>query len=167
MKSDYLKLHLIVVIWGFTGVLGALIDLDAVHIVWHRMLIASAGMFLWMAILGKNLLLGWRGAVKTLGTGVIIALHWISFFHSIKVSNVSVALACMSTVSFFTALLEPLFFKRRIIPYELLFGLLIIAGLYLIFRFEPGYSEGIIFSVISSFLAALFTVINGLLIRER
>jgi drug/metabolite transporter (DMT)-like permease len=93
--------------------------------------------------------------------GLIIALHWLAFFGAIKVANVSVTLAIMSTGAFFTSFLEPLFYKRKIIGYEVLFGLIVIAGLYIIFRVEGDYFNGMILALCSSFLGALFSVING------
>ncbi len=166
MRKDLIKLHFIVLLWGFTGVLGALIQLSAIYIVFYRLLIATTGIFIWMAYTKMSFKIMSRDLMLIIGTGIIIAFHWITFFHAIKVSNISVALACMSAVSVFVALLEPLFFKRRIILYELFFALLTVAGLYLIFRFEPGYRTGILFSITSAFLAALFTVINGIYIKK-
>jgi drug/metabolite transporter (DMT)-like permease len=101
-----------------------------------------------------------------LGVGLLIAAHWIAFFQAIKISNVSVTLACLSAASLFTALLEPLFFKRRVDGAELFFGAMVVAGLALIFSFETRYTEGILVALISAFLASLFTVINGRLIRN-
>jgi len=166
MRKDLIKLHFIVLLWGFTGVLGALIQLSAIYIVFYRLLIATTGVIIWMAYTKMSFKIMSRDLMLIIGTGIIIAFHWITFFHAIKVSNISVALACMSAVSVFVALLEPLFFKRRIILYELFFALLTVAGLYLIFRFEPGYRTGILFSITSAFLAALFTVINGIYIKK-
>lgn len=93
--------------------------------------------------------------------GLLIALHWLTFFKAIKVSNVSVTLACLSTGAFFAAFLEPIFYKRRIVWYEILFGLIVVCGLYLIFNFEGDYLYGIILALISAFLSALFSVFNG------
>lgn len=106
------------------------------------------------------------GITKTLFTGLIIAAHWIFFFEAIKQSNVSVTLAALATSSLFTSLLEPLFFKRKIYPYELFLGLLVLLGLYFIFQFETELSWGLILGIIAAFLASLFTVFNGLLIKK-
>lgn len=104
--------------------------------------------------------------MKFFGVGAVIALHWFFFYEAIKVSNVSVTLACFASGTLFASLLEPLFFKRRIVPVEIIFGLLIIAGIYMIFRFEPQYVLGMIYSLSAAFLSSLFTVLNGILIRE-
>ena len=158
---NYLHLHFIVFIWGFTAVLGALISIEAVPLVWYRMLMATGFVFLWLKF--KNI--GIRFPRMTIAgfcfAGFLIAMHWLAFFGAIKVANVSVTLAIMSTGAFFTSLLEPLFYKRKIIGYEVLFGLLVIMGLYVIFNVEGDYFYGIILALTASFLGALFSVING------
>jgi drug/metabolite transporter (DMT)-like permease len=103
---------------------------------------------------------------QLIGAGIIIALHWVTFFKAIKVSNVSVTLACMSTGAFFTALIEPFWYKRKIIWYEIAFGLIVIIGLYVIFNVEGGYTEGIILALISALLSAIFSLINGKLVHH-
>ena len=164
--KNYLLLHLIVFIWGFTAILGALITIDAIPLVWYRMLLAVlfiAIYFLWKK---KSFKVDRAGLLKFFFTGVVIALHWVFFFKAIKVSNVSVALVTMSTGAFFTALIEPVFFKRKINVLEMFLGLLVIAGLYIIFSFESQYKLGIIYALIASFLGALFAVLNGLFIKK-
>lgn len=158
---NYLHLHFIVFIWGFTAVLGALITLEAIPLVWYRMLLATGFVFLYLKFRKENL----KFPLKTLGAfalaGIIIALHWLTFFGAIKASNVSVTLAVISTGAFFTSLLEPLLYGRKIIWYEVFFGLLVMIGLYIIFDVEASYSLGIVLALISAFLSALFSVING------
>ena len=164
--KNYLLLHFIVFIWGFTAILGALITIDAIPLVWYRMLLAVlfiAIYFLWKK---KSFKVDRAGLLKFFFTGVVIALHWVFFFKAIKVSNVSVALVTMSTGAFFTALIEPVFFKRKINVLEMFLGLLVIAGLYIIFNFESQYKLGIIYALIASFLGALFAVLNGLFIKK-
>ena len=164
--KNYLLLHFIVFIWGFTAILGALITIDAIPLVWYRMLLAVlfiAIYFLWKK---KSFKVDRAGLLKFFFTGVVIALHWVFFFKAIKVSNVSVALVTMSTGAFFTALIEPVFFKRKINALEMFLGLLVIAGLYIIFNFESQYKLGIIYALIASFLGALFAVLNGLFIKK-
>ena len=164
--KNYLLLHLIVFIWGFTAILGALISLDAIPLVWFRMSLAVIFIVLYFIFKKKSFKVDKKGLVKFLVTGVIIALHWIFFFKAIKVSNVSVALVTMSTGAFFVALIEPVFFKRRVKPLEMVLGLMVIAGLYVIFNFESQYKLGIIYALIASFLSALFSVFNGLFIKK-
>src|SRR5690554_1901323 len=158
---NYLHLHFIVFIWGFTAVLGALISIDAIPLVWYRMIIAAGLIFVFLKLRKTKLrfktitLLGFSLA------GIIIALHWITFFAAIKASNVSVTLAVISTGAFFTSLLEPIFYNRKVIWYEVLFGLFVIAGLYIIFEVETHFVTGILLALASAFLSALFSVING------
>lgn len=158
---NYLHLHFIVFIWGFTAVLGALISLDATPLVWYRMLIAWVLIYLF--VIWRKINLKFR-TITLLGfalAGLIIALHWITFFAAIKASNVSVTLAVLSTGAFFTSLLEPIFYNRKVIWYEVLFGIVVIFGLYLIFDVETHFLTGILLALSSAFLSALFSVING------
>src|SRR5690554_1171677 len=165
MRNDklfnYLHLHFIVFIWGFTAVLGALITLEAIPLVWYRMLLATGFVFLFLMFRKENL----RFSLKTLSAfalgGIIIALHWLTFFGAIKVSNVSVTLAVVSTGAFFASILEPLIYRRKLIIYELVFGLIVVVGLYIIFDVETSYGLGILMALVSAFLSALFSVING------
>lgn len=164
--KSYLHLHLIVFIWGFTAVLGALISLDALPLVWWRMSIAVLLIFIYMKVFKVSFSIANSKKLLMLVAGLIIALHWLTFFKAIKVSNVSVTLACLSTGAFFTSILEPIFYKRKIIWYEVLFGLIVIIGLYIIFKVEGDYWLGIILALTSAFLSALFSVINGKFAKE-
>lgn len=164
--SNYLHLHLIVFIWGFTAVLGALITLDAIPLVWYRMSLATVFVFIYLLIRKEKLRYPRKVLLRFALSGVIIALHWLTFFGAIKVSNVSVTLAVISTGAFFASLLEPLFYGRKIILYEVFFGLLVIGGLYIIFDVEASYALGIGLALISAFLSALFSVLNGKLVSQ-
>lgn len=158
---SYLHLHFIVFIWGFTAVIGALITLDALPLVWFRMCIAVGliGIYAWLRKL--DLAVNRKTLVGFLFAGLVIAVHWFTFFQAIKVSNISVTLACMSTGAFFASLLEPIFFGRKVIWYEVVFGLIVICGLYIIFSFEGNYLNGILLALSSAFLSAMFSIING------
>ena len=164
--KNYLLLHFIVFIWGFTAILGALISIEAIPLVWFRMLIAVVFICIYFLIKKKSFSIPKEAVFKFFITGAIIAVHWITFFKAIKVSNVSVALVTMSTGALFTALIEPIFFKRRINPTEMIMGLLVVVGLYIIFNFESQYSLGIIYALISASLSALFAVLNGIFIKK-
>ncbi|WP_010232238.1 DMT family transporter [Gillisia marina] len=170
MPSDklksYLHFHVIVFIWGFTAVLGALISLEAVPLVWYRMLLASGFIFLYIKWKKRNLKVSKRKLAVLTIAGLVIALHWLTFFGAIKVSNVSITLALLSTGAFFTSILEPIFYNRKFLGYEILFGLLVILGLYIIFQVETEYTLGIILGLISAFLSAVFTLMNGKLIQD-
>ncbi|NER09068.1 EamA domain-containing membrane protein RarD [Muriicola jejuensis] len=169
MQSDKLKnyflLHLIVFIWGFTAVLGKLISIEALPLVWYRMSLAALCILLFIGIRKISLSVARRSLWIMVITGVIIALHWITFFGAIKVANVSVALATMATGAFFGSLLEPVWYGRKVIRYEVVFGLIVILGLYFIFDVGMEYAQGILLALASAFLGALFTLINGQLIR--
>ncbi len=164
--KSYLHFHLIVFIWGFTAVLGALITLDAVPLVWYRMLLASGFIFLWIKWKKKKLRLAPKQVLVMIIAGVVIALHWLTFFGAIKVSNVSITLALLSTGAFFTSILEPIFYKRKVIWYEIFFGIIVICGLYIIFKVETEYMLGILLGLISAFLSAVFSLINGKLAKR-
>ena len=158
--SSHLKLHFIVLIYGFTAILGKLISLSADQLVWYRMLIAVITFYLFIRWKKTDLSITRKQFFRLFGIGFIVAIHWITFFGAIKISNISVTLGCLATVTLFTSLLEPFFFRKRINVVEVIVGLMIILGLYLIFRFETRYSLGIVVALTSAFLAGLFTVIN-------
>tara|TARA_A100000171_G_C2139209_1_gene153220 strand:+ start:2854 stop:3756 length:903 start_codon:yes stop_codon:yes gene_type:complete len=158
---NYLHLHFIIFIWGFTAVLGALISIEAIPLVWYRMLMATGLILVFLKFRKIPLKFSKRTLAGFCLAGLIIALHWLAFFGAIKVGNVSITLAIMSTGAFFTSLLEPLFYKRKVIGYEVFFGVLVIVGLYIIFNIEGDYFYGIILALVASLLGALFSVING------
>jgi len=160
LLSSHLKLHLVVLIYGFTAILGKLISLPAAQLVWYRMLIALISFYIFLRWRKTNLSIDRKHFFQLFGIGMIVALHWIAFFGAIKIANVSVALGCLATSTLFTSLLEPFFFHKRINAVEVIVGLLIILGLYLIFRFETSYSLGIIVALAAAFLAGLFSVLN-------
>jgi len=170
MPSDnlksYLQLHLIVFIWGFTAILGALITLDALPLVWFRMLFAVGFIAIYLYYKKLPLRVPFKILMQFLFSGLVIALHWFTFFHAIKISNVSITLACLSTGALFAAILEPLLYGKKIVPYELFFGLLVVVGLYIIFNVEGSYFLGILTALSSAFLSALFAVINSRLVKS-
>lgn len=159
-------MHFIVFIWGFTGILGHLISVDAYTLVWHRMWMATVVLVTYLFIIGRSFRASMREIVTLLLAGSVIAAHWITFFHAIKISTVSVTLACLSTGALFTALLEPIFFRRKLDVREILLGMAVVMGLYIIFNFETRYTLGIIVALSSAFLSALFSVINGLMVKR-
>lgn len=162
----HIWLHITVLIFGMTGVLGKLISTDSYLLVWYRLGIALVSVLAYFIFTKFSLKVSKKELIKMLLVGIVIAVHWVTFFEAIKQSNVSVALVCFSISTLFTALLEPLFFNRRVKLYELMFGLLIIVGLYFIFSFEFKYFIGMVLSVVSAALASFFTVCNGILIKE-
>lgn len=163
--KPHLHLHFIVLLYGFTAILGKLISVDAAILVIYRMFIAIVGLWFILIIKKQNYSVSTAGLIKILGVGIIVGIHWVTFFHSIKISNVSVALGCLASTTLMTSFLDPLIHKKRISSLEVIIGLLIIVGLYIIFRFETRYTEGIIVALISAFAAGLFTVLNKALIK--
>ncbi|TDP61106.1 DMT family transporter [Flavobacterium dankookense] len=163
--KSYLHLHLIVFIWGFTAILGALITLDALPLVWFRMLFAVGFIAIYIYFKKLTLKIPPKVVIQFLFAGLIIALHWFTFFKAIKVSNVSITLACLSTGAFFTSLLEPILYGKKVVWYEVFFGILVVVGLYIIFNVEVNYFNGIILALTSAFLSALFAVINSKFVK--
>lgn len=164
--KSYLHLHVIVFIWGFTAILGKLISLEALDLVWYRMLFASVIMTFVVLLNKEKVKVPFHIFIGFLLCGIIIAAHWLTFYQAIKVSNVSITLACLSTGAFFASILEPIFYKRKVIWYELLFGVIVVIGLGIIFNVETKYTTGIYLAVTSAFLSALFSVINGKYAKE-
>ncbi|SHJ32846.1 EamA domain-containing membrane protein RarD [Arenibacter nanhaiticus] len=164
--KNYLLLHLIVFVWGFTAVLGKLITLDALPLVWYRMTIAVTLIFGYILFKRFPLKVPPKTLIMLVIGGIVIAMHWVTFFKAIKVSNVSVTLACLSTGAFFTALLEPFWYGRKMIWYELLFGVVVVLGLLVMFDVESGYLLGVLLALTSAFLSAVFSLINGKLIQS-
>jgi drug/metabolite transporter (DMT)-like permease len=170
MRNDnlksYLNLHLIVFIWGFTAILGALITIDADNLVWYRMLIAMIFIGGFIAFKKQSFQVPVKEFFKLIFVGLLIALHWIFFFKAIHVSNVSITLSIFSLGAFFASLLEPLFYGRKVLWYEVFFGLVIIAGLGLILQVEIKYLTGVYYALAAIILGVLFTLMNGKLISD-
>ena len=164
--KSHLELHLIVFIWGFTAVLGALISIKEATMVWYRMLFAAVFIIIYFIATKKSFLIAKTAVFKLVAVGFLIAIHWILFFKAINISNVSITLAMFSVGAFMAALLEPLFYNRKILWYEVLFGLTIIAGLYIIMQVEIHYLDGIICALFSILFGVIFTLLNGKLIQK-
>ncbi|OWY23986.1 EamA/RhaT family transporter [Sphingobacteriales bacterium UPWRP_1] len=160
MFKEYLQLHFIVLLFGFTAILGKLISLSAMELVGYRMPLAAIGMGLLVIVTGRSFKLPAAAFWQILGVGAVVALHWITFYGAIKVSNVAVTLGCFASVTLFTALLEPLIERRRIWKIEILLGLVVAVGLYLMSRFAFDYRLGIALALVSAFLGSLFGVLN-------
>ncbi len=159
-------LHLVVLIWGFTGVIGRLVTLDSVTLVFYRVSIAVPFIAAYLVWRREPLRVDRAGLARFAGIGVLVAIHWTLFFGSIKISTVSVALVCQSAAPFFTALLEPIFFRRRLHLHELGLGVATAAGVAVIFGFETKYAAGLAVGLAAAFVGALFTVINGRLVER-
>ena len=170
MPSDRLKstlhFHLIVFIFGFTAILGKLISIGAVSLVWYRMVLATAVVALFMGIRRISFALSTKQLYIMLICGVLIALHWVFFFHAVKLPNVSVTLSVMSAGALVTALVEPIFYKRSFVWYEIVLGLIVVIALGLIMQTEYHYIEGIMFAFFAILLSVAFTLINGKAIHK-
>ena len=162
----FIHLHFLVFIAGFTAILGELIVNPSEIIVWHRMLIASILTAFFMLITKRSFKINLKLLLKYSVLGLVIALHWITFFEAIEQSNISVTLAMFSTAAFFTSILEPLLFKRKVIIYEVVLGFVVIAGVSIIFNAEFKYLYGIILGIFSALFASLFSVLNGIMIKN-
>ncbi|MFN3300847.1 MAG: DMT family transporter [Sediminibacterium sp.] len=160
MKQALIKLHISVFLAGFTGILGVLISLNEMSLVWYRIMITVVSLSVLFKITRKSAQLPKTKVVRFLLIGCLIALHWVAFYGSIKLSNVSIGLVCFSATGLFTALLEPLIVTKKIQWAEVGLGLISLLGIYLIFHFDQRYQTGIIVGIISAFLAALFSVLN-------
>lgn len=179
--KSYFHLHIIVFIWGFTAILGALISLQALDLVWYRMLFAVIFILIYILIKRISLKIPFPVLSSFLFAGLIIALHWLTFFKAIKVSNISITLACLSTGSFFASILEPIYYKKKVNWLDIIFGLFAIVGLYFVTSSQISGSHGLIstlfegksniilgieLALTSAFLSALFSVINGKFAQE-
>ena len=160
MKNALIKLHIAVFLWGFTGVLGRLITLNEALLVWYRILITVVSLYFLMLWRKELQLVSRKQLWQLFGIGGIVALHWLFFYGSIKYSNVSIALTCLSAAGLFTAILEPLMTSKKIVAMEIVLGLIGIAGIYLIFHFDPEYKTGIILGLICTLLTCLFSIMN-------
>lgn len=166
INRNTLILHFTVLIWGFTGVLGELITVSALHLVWYRVLIAAVSLVLYYLFTKRSLLVPKDQLLQYLGVGIIVGLHWVLFFHAIKVSTVSVTLVTLSSVTLFTAILEPIINRKRISIADVIVGLVIIFGIYLIFKFEFKYFWGIVYGLSCAFCASIFSILNARMVKK-
>ncbi|MEO7924243.1 MAG: DMT family transporter [Chitinophagaceae bacterium] len=160
MKKAFLQLHIAVFLAGFTGILGRLITLNEGMIVWYRLLLTAVTMWILFGLMKKIKRISFIDILKITGVGFIAAMHWVTFYGSIKYANVSVALVCFSAIGFFTAIFEPIILKKKMNWTELLLGLITLTGIYIIFHFDTQYKTGIIIGIISAVLASLFPIFN-------
>jgi len=165
-SNAYISLHIAVFLFGFTAILGRLIQLTEMEIVWYRVLLTSLSLLFIPGLLRELRGMQRKEIAHLAGIGLLVVSHWVCFYGSIKYSNVTVALSVLSTTAFFTALLEPLFFSSRIKKQELFLGALIIPGMYLIFHFGKLYLTGIILSLMAAFFASIFTILNRKKVRQ-
>ena len=166
MKKAFIQLHIAVFLAGFTAVLGRLITLNEGLLVWYRLLITVLVLAVILYLKKEFKRIDAKDIFRMAGVGGIIAFHWVTFYGSIKYGNISVALVCLSAAGFFSALIEPILFKKKIVMVEVLLGLLAIAGIYIIFDFHPKFKLGIAYGILAALGAAIFPMLNKQLIKE-
>ena len=166
--KDLLSFHFLVFLWGFTSILGALIQLNSIQIVWHRMFIAFFLVGIYFSFFVKEkLLIPKKFLLRLIIAGILISSHWVAFFYAIKTSGVSLTLSIMASGAFVTSLIEPLFFKRKISFKELTFGSIALIGLIIIFRAEFDQYFGMSIAFLATILSVFFTLINSNLVKEK
>jgi drug/metabolite transporter (DMT)-like permease len=166
MKKSYLLLHIAVLLAGFTGVFGKLISLNEGLLVWYRVLFSSLILFIILLIRKNGLKNSLKDSLLIAKIGLLITIHWVFFYASIKYSNISIGVVCYCLTSLFTAVFEPLINKKRFSLSQLLLSGLTLIGISLIFHFDTSYRLGIVLGVISSAFAALYTIFNERLVRR-
>jgi drug/metabolite transporter (DMT)-like permease len=165
MRS-YLHLHFLVLIWGFTAIVGLMVTISPIALVFYRTLFAALGLGAIILFKKKNFKADRRDLIRMLAVGFVLSAHWMLFFASARVSTASVCLAGMATTSLWTSLIEPLVNKKSVRPLEVALGILAFAGLYVVFRFEFDHALGLMLALASALLAATFTVANSRLVQR-
>ena len=166
MKKAFFQLHIAVFLAGFTGVLGRLITLNEAVLVWYRLMIACVVLWIMLLFRKRKPAASRILFLQASSVGFLLALHWVTFYAGIKVSNVSTGLVCLSSMGFFTAVLEPVMLRRPFDMVEILLGLMVIAGISIVFHFDPHYKLGIIISLFSAFIASIFPVLNRQILQR-
>lgn len=171
MLSKYkfhILLHVIIFMWGFTGILGKLIHLDAYYIVWHRVLIALVALGIALVFMRKPLKpANFKSFLKIAGVGLFVVLHWMTFYKSIQLSTASLGILCLSTATLHVTWLEPIIMKRKFSWIEFLLGSLVIYGIYFVSSdFDANDKEALIYGLFSALFAALFSVFNAKLAQD-
>jgi drug/metabolite transporter (DMT)-like permease len=164
--KNLILMHFVVIIFGFTGILGKLITIEAVPLVFWRTAIGAVTIYLWLKLQNKVTKKSWATIAKLAGVGILIAIHWVTFFASIKASNVSIALTMLAVSPMFVGFIEPIFFRRKIDPKEIFIGSVVIVGVAITLKFSSGHEWGVFLGLISALFASLFATINGVLIKD-
>lgn len=166
MRKALIQLHIAVFLAGFTAILGKLINLNEGLLVWYRLFFSVAALFIILKLKKQFKPIQKKEVFSVTVVGVLIAVHWVAFYGSVKYANISVALVCFSATGFFTAFFEPIVLKKKINIIEVLLGFMAILGIYIIFDFHPQYKTGIIFGIIAAFGSGLFPVLNKNLLKQ-
>ncbi|NQD69142.1 DMT family transporter [Sphingobacterium shayense] len=166
VNKNVLILHLTVLVWGFTGILGELISVSALHLVWYRVVIAALSLFIYFIIIGKSVQVTKQKLIQIVLVGGIVGLHWVLFFYAIKISTVSVTLVTLSATTLFTSILEPIINRKKIAKTDVGVGLIILFGIYLIFKFEFQYVWGIVSGLSCALFASIFSILNARMVKH-
>lgn len=164
--KDYVHLHFLVFLWGFTAILGKLVTIPAVEMVFYRTLLSAAGIGVLLFLRKQSFRVSNSDLLKLLFTGIIVAVHWLTFFVSGRISNPSTSLVGFATCSLWAALLEPLVKRHRVQWIELMLGIVVVGGLYVIFSFDFQYPMGLFLGIVSGITIAIFAVINSLIVKR-
>lgn len=164
--KNQLHLHFIVFIWGFTAILGALISIEAMPLVWFRVLLASTTLFVFLKVRGAPFKEHWSDLLKFIIGGILVALHWVTFFYAIKISTISTTLITLSSSAFFVVIFKPFFERKKFEIYEMVLAIFTILGFVIIFRSEQLYTEGMLIALVSAILIALFSLYNSKLVKS-
>ena len=170
-KSDitkaYLQMHLSIILWGATAVLGKSINLSEGLLVWYRMIITTLSLFTFILVSGKSFKVSQKQFMALFGIGVLLMVHWLFFYGAIKYSNVSITLSLFSSTTLFTALIEPVITKKKFNVVELLYSIMAIAGICIIFYSDTNsYTVGIILAILAAFVGAFFNILNKNVVNE-
>jgi drug/metabolite transporter (DMT)-like permease len=165
-RADYFKLHFIVFLWGFSAILGKLVSIPTLEMIFFRAVLAAAGIAIVIFFTNGTFSVSKTDLVRLLYIGMIVTLHWIAFFGSARISNVSVSLVGFATNSLWAAMLEPWFNKNKVKKFELLLGLVVLLGLYVIFSFNFDYHAGLALGILAGFTSALFSVFNSRMVQR-
>ena len=166
LRKAYIQMHAAIFLWGFTGVLGRLITLSEWVLVWYRLLLTVVSLLIIHLYTKQIKFLPQKEVIKIALVGTIVIAHWLTFYGAIKHSNVTITLCCLSSIAFFTSLLEPLFYRKKFDYIEMLFGIAAITGIYTIYQVQIGFGLGIALALISAFLSSVFSVINKKMISS-
>ncbi len=165
-KNKYLQLHFIVLLWGFTPVLGKLISLPALDLVFWRLIFAGLSLAVFIIYKKFKFDLSIKETSVIFIMGILVGAHWYFFYHAIKVSNVSIAMAGFSTMTLFGSILQPILLKKKFFWGDAFYGVIILIGLAIILQFESGTIEGVIYGILAAFTGAFFGIYNGKLILK-
>jgi drug/metabolite transporter (DMT)-like permease len=160
LKSAYMKMHLAIFLWGFTGLFGKLISLNEGMLVWYRLLVSSAAIAILLLYRKSFPKISLREIIRISGIGILVMLHWVTFYGSIKLASISVAMICLSSIALFVSFIEPLFNRQRFDKMEILFSAFAVLGIFFIYKSDISASAGIIVGITSALLSAIFSTLN-------